>query len=722
MPAAPPPPACPSSGGVGPSSGGDDEAWSDVTIGVIAALPVEGAAVGALISDPRPVRIDGDPNNYRVGHFDSVEPGRPHRVALTTMPEDNTRNAAMACTDMLRTFPRIRCVIMTGIAGGVPSPTRPQRHVRLGDVVVAVDGIVDYGHVRQGEGPPEPRRPVTGISMDLIRAVRQLQQRAYLGESPSWARLLMPAQDQPMAVFARPPASTDLLHMGDEPIEHPPLSESGHVEGRPKIHFGKIGCADVLMMNEIVRDKLAARHGVLAFEMEAAGVAAGVAGRGVNWFMVRGIVDYCNGRKNDLWHPYASLSAAACVRALLAECRPFPVWRMAPGSGVIALLPDHELDRLMSLLHHARGLDAQEIWRAGMGGLTPLPESPGTLAQLAAYLADLNAGVDRVPPALAFAEEVAARVEHRLGTQLREWIDQMAERLQIVGVMRQHRVLADERRQRHPHAAEQTGPVRPCLLIQIERDGIDRERCEVRYWIQRRSEGWHPEPGDPRRTTFRQVELVVQAAIQHAETVWRDNNGPVEVELLLPTELLHNEVEWWHIELEAPAPTPLCLDYPVVVRSLDRMRAAYRHRVWANRWRAMWRHPPGHRLYWGRGEGDDADLDQWNARLREDQDVTTVVLSTPPHQEAGHAELQSALNAGIPVILWDRRVPLEPDAAHLLARIAQGAPADLPHRVRALRTEAARLPPAEQQRHPGRHLALLWDDPGRNVYDAWLQP
>lgn len=711
MLAAPPPPP-------NPLAGRHDEAPSDVTIGVIAALPVEGAAMLTLLRHPRRVRVEDDTNDYWVGHLDSVEPARPHRVALTTMPLDNTRYAATTCSEMLRTFPRIRCVIVTGIAGGVPSPDRPERHVRLGDVVVAVDGIVDYGHVRQGEGPPEPRRPVTGISIDLIRAVRQLQQRAYLGDPPSWAALLTPAHDQPMAVFARPPASTDLLHMGGTLVEHPPLEESGHAEGSPKIHYGKIGCADVLMVNERIRDELAARHGVLAFEMEAAGVAASAADRGVTWFLVRGIADYCNGRKNDRWQAYASLNAAGFIRALLAECRPFLVWRMAPGSGVIALLPDHQQDRLMSLLYQAGELDIQEIWRAAMGELTPLPDSPGTLDRLIAYLIDLNTGVDRVPPVLAFAEEVAARVEHRLGAQLRQWIDQMAEQLGIVEVMRQRRTLMEERRQRQPPA-----PVRPCLLVEIETDGIDREQCEVRYWIQRRREVWHPEPGEPRQTTFRQVELVLQAAIRHAETVWRDDSGPVvEVELLLPTDLLHTPVEWWRIELDAPAPTPLCLDYPVAVRSLDRMRAAHRHRVWTNRWRAMWRHPPGHRLYCGRLCGDDTDLAQWNARLRDDQGFTTVVLSTSPQHEAGREELLSALNAGIPVILWDRRVPLEPEATRLLEHITQGAPADLPYRIRALRAEAAQLPAAEQDQHPGRHLALLWDDPDRKVYDGGPLP
>src|SRR5262249_23288303 len=153
------------------------------------------------------------------------------------------------------------------------------------------------------------------------------------------------------------------------------------------------------------------------------------------------------------------------------------------------------------------------------------------------------------------------------------------------------------------------------------------------------------------KTTFRRIEVVLQAAIRHAETAWRDNNGSVGIELLLPTDMLHEAVEWWHTELDAPTPTPLCLDYPVVVRSLDRMRAAYRHRVWTSGWRAMGRAPPGHRLYWGRVGVPDTELGQWNARLRDDPNLTTVVLSAPPQHEAGRDELQSALNAGIPVIL-----------------------------------------------------------------------
>ncbi len=213
---------------------------------------------------------------------------------------------------------------------------------------------------------------------------------------------------------------------------------------------------------------------------------------------------------------------------------------------------------------------------------------------------------------------------------------------------------------------------------------------------------------------------MMEDAIRHAEAIWQglDEGDAVEIELLLPTDLLHLAVEWWHTELEAPAPTPLCLDYPVVVRSLDRMRAPHRHRVWANRWRALWQPPPGHHVFWGRSHARGDDLAGWNAQLRRDRDVTTVVLGSPPQEPAGRDELRSALNAGIPVILWDRRSPLTEEASALLGRILDGEPTELAPRIRALRMEAAELGPDERRRHPGYHLALLWDDPDRNVYHA----
>jgi nucleoside phosphorylase len=692
-------------------SGKASSGWWDVTIGIIAALPVEGAAMGALISGLDTVRIEGDPNDYRVGHLDSTDPARPHRVVLTTMPRDNTRSAAAICTDLIRTFTSVRCVVMIGVAGGVPSPERPERHVRLGDVVVALDGIVDYGHIRLVHGNTGLRRSVDGISIELVRASRELQVREYASDEDRWSQWLAPARDRPMAVFARPPASTDRLYVRGEVVEHPPATVSGHRPGWPKIHYGAVGCADVLLRDERRRDELAAEYGIVAVEMEGSGIAAGAVLHGVAWFMVRGVADYCEEiGKNDLWQAYASLTAAGCLRALLGVCRPFPAWRVAPRSRVIALLPDHERDRLFGLLARAPGLDLRELWRTAIGDLTPMPVSvPATIYELFDELAAVNAGADSVPPALALVEGIAGRVDEQLGADLRTWIDQMAVRLQIVDVMQRHR--RDSSR-----GSQGTRGSRPCLIIQIVPDGIDDDQCLISYWIQYRAGPWRPEPGgEPRQTLLSNAEPAVESAVRHAERAWRDSTDPVGVEFLLPTELLHLAVEWWRTELESAAPSPLCLDYPVVVRSLDRMRAEFRHRVWANRWNALWQDPPAHRLYWGRVGEVEPDLTDWNARLREDTAVTSVVLSAPPQHEAGRAELELALRAGVPVILWDRRLPLRDETMAMIKELTRGHPDELPGKVRMLRASAARASTTGQQPHPGRHLALLWDDPHRPI-------
>jgi nucleoside phosphorylase len=689
----------------------ESDTWSDVTIGIIAALSIEGAAMRTLLTRPQTVRIQNDPNEYRSGHLASAEPGRPHHVVLVTLAGDDTRNAAATCTDMLRSFPHIRAVIMMGIAGGVPDLRDPQRHVRLGDVVIALDGIVDYGHVRQLPDGAQQRRPVGGISMPLRRVALQMQQDQFLGNTLDWARLLTPPEDYPMAVFARPPDSRDQLHRGRRHVAHPDRAVSGHPEGFPKLHFGAVGSADVLLRSAAMRDRLAAQYRVLAFEMETAGVAAGVANRGVNWFVVRGITDYCDEHKNDYWHQYGALVAAGGVRGLLAQCPPFRVWRLEPD-GARTLLPDQEMDRLREHLEQASDVDGAAVWQAAAAGLGTPPGERASLIGMAAELAGRNAGADRIPPLIAFVEHVAARCSPRLAGQLRAWTDRVARQILHIGDrIDDFRLSVVESVERE--RADARPPIRPCLLVQIERDGIDDEGCEVRYWIQRRARLWDPEPSLPRPTTFLELERVLEEAIRHAESTWRNvRDEPVKIEMLLPSDLLNLAVEWFHTELDSAAPIPLCLNYRVVVRSLDRMKQTHRRRFWNQRWDSLWKDPSHHQVHWGRPD-PGTDLSQWAARLNEDHNLTTVVLGSSPEDDPGGKELQSALSAGVPVILWDHRPgAMDPGTTTLLEALTREQPEDLIDRVYELRKKAE---------PSGRHLAVLWDDPDRNVYDSGVQ-
>jgi nucleoside phosphorylase len=299
---------------------------TDHAIGIVTALPVESAAV-RLVADgleSAPARA-GDPNLYRFATMPSTDAGRPHKVILALQPRDGTRGASAICASMAQSFPRLRAIVMCGIAGGVPAPNDPQAHVRLGDVVVATEGIVDYGHLRVVDGIRQLRRPVGGLSTRLLAADQELQVQEQL-ETSTWYGEVQAVRDLPPR-FRRPPDETDVLTAGRLRVAHPRTSP-----GSPRVHRGLIGSADQLLRDEVVRDQLGAQYGIRAVEMEGSGIAVGAGLHDLSWFVIRGVADYCaDATKNDVWHGYASWTAAAYVRALLSRCHPFTPNGRSPG-------------------------------------------------------------------------------------------------------------------------------------------------------------------------------------------------------------------------------------------------------------------------------------------------------------------------------------------------------------------------------------------------------
>ena len=311
---------------------------ADFGIGVVTALAVECAAMRTVIDEITNVpSLPGDPNRYVAGTMPSSVEGAPHRVVLTVMARDNNKNSAAVCVDLLRSFPEMRCVLMVGIAGGIPAPEVPQRHVRLGDVVVATEGVVDYDHVRNVDGEQTIRRHLQGLSTHMTRAAQEVRVGEHLGRRP-WEETLRTAAPR----FTRPPASTDVLRAGGRVVGHPDPELSGHSHGFPKIHYAAIASADRLLRDEAYRDRLVRRHGdVSAVEMEGSGIATASDLHEAHWFVVRGVADYCDTSKNAIWQPYAAMTAAAYARALLAHAPPFASARRARSGdrgAVVALL------------------------------------------------------------------------------------------------------------------------------------------------------------------------------------------------------------------------------------------------------------------------------------------------------------------------------------------------------------------------------------------------
>jgi nucleoside phosphorylase len=290
------------------------------TIGIVTALPEELAAMRALVDGlDDAVDVPKDRAPYEAGVLPAKNSSRPHRVVLTMLGETGNDAAAAACAHLIRSFPTVRCVIMTGIAAGVPNVADPERHVRLGDVVAATWGIVDYDHVVDTVDGTKPRQPFPRPSPILAQRAKILEADEYEGQRP-WEGWLDKVVAR-LPTCARPPAETDVVHVdgGTGHIRtHPAIELSGHRVGHPKIHYGRIGSADRSMRNTMSRDELAARFDLRAFEMEGKGIGnAGFAG-GLEWFVVRGISDYGDSGHGKTWRRYASAAAAAYVRALLA--------------------------------------------------------------------------------------------------------------------------------------------------------------------------------------------------------------------------------------------------------------------------------------------------------------------------------------------------------------------------------------------------------------------
>jgi internalin A len=285
---------------------------ANINIGIITALPEEFAAMKALLRDCQDYNVPGPGagRSYVLGWIPSRHGGE-HRVALAMADMGNNIATARA-TLLLEHFHAVDAIIMAGIAGGVPSPQKPDDHVRLGDIVVSDKrGVVQYDMVKLKMIRACPIAP----SARLLEAVRRLQADELAGNRP-W--------DEHIAVILqqlkqkRPPQTTDKLHATDDPevmLKHP--NDPKRLVRRPRVFLGPVASANELLKDPVKRDSLRDKFGVKAVEMEGSGIADATWNHDKGYLVVRGTCDYCDAYKNDDWHGYAAAVAASYTRTLI---------------------------------------------------------------------------------------------------------------------------------------------------------------------------------------------------------------------------------------------------------------------------------------------------------------------------------------------------------------------------------------------------------------------
>lgn len=294
-------------------------------------------------------RASGDPNVYTTGCIGQ------HNVVLVTLPNMGTTSAASASAALRSSYNGLRVALVVGICGGVP---RISGHdAFLGDVVISKSVIqYDYGREYPGsfvvrntieDSLGRANRDIRGLlshfeterGRELLQdksashlkklqelAIRKRRRANYQCPGKSQDSLFAPdsihkhraacdACAAEASAICDPATKASCAQLGcDEAYQvvrnHPSLPDG--VEYAPEIFIGRIASGNKVMKSGTDRDRIAAEHDIVAFEMEGAGVWDEVP-----CIVVKGICDYADSHKNKNWQDFAAATAAAVARSII---------------------------------------------------------------------------------------------------------------------------------------------------------------------------------------------------------------------------------------------------------------------------------------------------------------------------------------------------------------------------------------------------------------------
>ena len=202
--------------------------------------------------------------------------------------------------------------------GGTPNPSDIEKHVRLGDIVVGTE-IISYDYVSDRGKAKQLRKNNVPVSAKLLEAQHYLDSLAFKNIKP-WEKYISEIPKDLVNVFSKPSIETDVLFDANNTIIKHPVDPNRN--RFPKIYKGKIASANRVLKDPKKRDKLRDDYDVRAIEMESSGISSASWEYNFGYYVIRGISDYCDGKKNDIWHNYSALCAAAYTRSLI-ECIPY---------------------------------------------------------------------------------------------------------------------------------------------------------------------------------------------------------------------------------------------------------------------------------------------------------------------------------------------------------------------------------------------------------------
>ncbi|MFJ8789986.1 hypothetical protein [Streptomyces sp. NPDC102462] len=386
--------------------------------------------------------------------------------------------------------------------------------------------------------------------------------------------------------------------------------------------------------------------------------------------------------------------------------------------------------------------DLGELLRAATDGrMTRPPDHCTSVWDLFLYLVGQAARPGGVPPWTVLLDRVA----RERGPRTRRDLPKLTRHsvLDLGGPELADRLDKDRWARRAPAVLPRSAV--DYLLIGIAPDPLTTDWYTVSYWLQSPDEHGRlvttpgravrrvrltaaallaPGPAgarDERAAALREEQL---AALEEAvneivslvevEEGARGRGADLRLEFVLPLELLNLPVHWWSAG-RGGARAKLAARYEVVLRSLDRLRNQGWYREWIRRWQRLQSGSDCRPVFMTAESfpSDARDVSGLVAQLNDERYVA-VMLSEPPDpwRQRGPHEAAAALSSGLPVLVWHRTEETNVEIKQSVNQLLRGRLPDLPARVAAARRQVLVEPP---EAHPvTEHLAVLWDDPGRN--------
>ncbi|KAL4934997.1 hypothetical protein BDV06DRAFT_234796 [Aspergillus oleicola] len=269
----------------------------DYTVAWFAPLHFEASAAILMLDEhhQNPLSNEGQRPCYRFGRMGMTN------VAIAFFPagEVGIGVASYMASEVRRDLRNIKTGLLVGVGAGIP---RYGYDIRLGDVVVATptddnSGVREYDMIKVEPEQVIPKQWQNAPDRHIRSAVTAIR------AAPETRTRVMSNLDR----FRSRSSS-------QRPVASPNVLCGSFTQPRgPIIHYGCILSGNSVIKSAQIRDALAHKYNAFAIEMEAAGMMNSLPVR-----VIRGISDWANSKKNDVWQEYAAATAAAVAKELLA--------------------------------------------------------------------------------------------------------------------------------------------------------------------------------------------------------------------------------------------------------------------------------------------------------------------------------------------------------------------------------------------------------------------